>query len=857
MKLWLIVFLLCSIHSVVCASGVRDADAYKLADHLLSQLSLEEKIKLCHGSGTFTVGKIPRVGINTEFSMTDNSSTVVGDVERNSWNTTEEGKKQTATAFPTMSALGATWNRDLAYKLADALGKEARYRGKDMQLGPGINLHRTPLCGRNWEYMGEDPAHSAKMVVPYVKGLQSNDVAATVKHFVANNSEWNRYVVDSAMDERTLREIYLPAFEAAVKEGGALAIMSGYNKVRGEWCSHNNEINNQILKNDWGFKGLVVTDWGGIHDSLKGAMGGTDLEMHMGKQIRFFKQPLLDAVKSGKVPMEVLDDKVRRVLYVMAKTKFIGDHSDREMGAYETPWHTRVAREVAQEAITLLKNDNGILPLVPNKIKKLLVVGDNAVKEHCPGWHSGRAHPKKEITPLMGIKALLGDGVEVQFRNVKSAKQEIKPLPETWIKTLDPNSNRVGFGQPAFKVEYFKNKKLDGAPLHTGYDKNINFDKSQQQLPVGLGNRDFTIRWTAVISPDQSGDYVLGAMIDDGVRIFIDGKRIVGDWRAGGKRLAKAKVFLDKDKEYKLRVDYLENAGAAICQFGLVEDAVRDFSQLAREAVRADAVIYFTGNNHDMRQSVCEGETVDRKSMDLHRHDDLAIATLLKVVPHMVVVNLSGVAVTMPWVDDVQALIQTYFNGQEAGHAIADVLFGKVNPSGKLTFTIPKRLEDSPAHALDDYNATKMFYKEGVFVGYRWFDVKNIEPNFPFGHGLSYTRFSIENPELSSSVMSESGVVDVSVTVKNTGALAGAEVVQLYISTPPSSVERPVRELKNFVKVFLAPHESKRVTMQLKWRDFAYWDVLKKDWAVTPGDHDIYIGRSSRDLLGKVSLNVQ
>jgi beta-glucosidase len=838
------------------AMAVSDEQAMTLANEILEQLTLEEKVSLCHGSGTFTVTNIPRVGIKREFTMVDNSSTVVGDVARMKWGTTEEGKKQTATAFPTLSAVGATWDRDLVWQFADALGKEARFRGKDMQLGPGVNIHRTPLCGRNWEYFGEDPAHAAKMVVPYVKGLQQNDVAATVKHFVANNSEWNRYRVDSDPDERTLREIYFPAFEAAVKQGGVLAVMSGYNKVRGEWCSHSNYLNNQILKKEWGFKGLVVTDWDGLHSTMKGALGGTDLEMNMGANIRYFKKPLLDAVKNGTIPQAVLDDKVRRVLYVMAKTKFIGEHSDREKGAYETPEHTAIARKIAQDAITLLKNEDQVLPLNREAVKTVLVIGDNAIRKQCPGWHSGRANPKHEVTPLEGIKELLGDNVQVTFRNVKGAGDQIKQLPETWIRTQDPNSKRVGFGQPAFKVEYFNNTELKGAPAHTAYDKQIDFNKRKKRLPEGVRQNNISIRWSATISPDQSGEYVLGAAIDDGVRIFVDGQLVAESWRAGAKRIAKGTVRLEKDKEYALRVEYLEFAGDALCEFGLIESA-QSLPALVAEAAQSDAVIYFTGNNHDMSQPVCESETVDRKSMALYPHDDRAIAAVLKAKPNAVIVNLSGVAVAMPWIDEAKALVQYYFSGQEGGHAIADVLFGKVNPSGKLTFTMPKKLSDSPAHALDDYNGTHMTYKEGVLVGYRWFDAKNIEPLFPFGHGLSYTTFAIGKPKLSSSKMKTYGGVFVKVPVTNTGKVAGAEVVQLYVAPPKSDVERPVRELKTFGKVFLQPGETKEVEMWLTWRDLAYWDTAKKDWNVVQGRYRIEIGNSSRDIKTSTELQYQ
>jgi beta-glucosidase len=811
-------------------------------------MTLEEKIKLCHGSGTFTVGNIPRLGIHKEFALGDNSSTVCTDILRNSWKGTEAGKTQTATAFPSLSALGATWDRALAYAFADALGKEARHRDKDMQLGPGVNIHRTPLCGRNWEYFGEDPAHASKMVVPYVKGLQKNHVAATVKHFVANNSEWGRYSVDVDLDERTLREIYLPAFEAAVKDGGAWAIMSGFNKVRGEFCSHHNYLNNQILKGEWGFKGLVVTDWGSIHDTEKGALGGTDLEMHMGLDIKHFKEPLLIAVKSGRIPEVIVDEKARRVLYVMAKTKFIGDDHDREKGAFETPEHTAIARKVAEDAVTLLKNDGNILPLQPSELKKVLVIGNNAIKKHCRGGGSARAKPKYEVSPLEGIKQLLGSGVEVMYHNVQSEDEQIQQLPETWIRTLDPNSKRVGLGQPAFKVEYFNDTNLSGNPVHVGYDKQIKFDKSKMELPVGVRPDNFSVRWSATISPDHSGEYVLGAAIDDGVKIFVDDQLVSDDWRAGGKRIAKGKVFLEKDKDHNLRVEYLEYAGAALCEFGLIEDAVRDFGQLAIDASRADAVIYFTGTTHDYETPVVESEGDDRKTMDLYQHDNLAIAEVLKAKPETIVVNLSGSAVSMPWEGDVQALVQYYFSGQEGGHAIANVLFGEVNPSGKLTFTIPKHLSDSPAHFLNDYNNIKMQYKEGVFVGYRWFDKKEIEPLFPFGHGLSYTTFKVDGLQLSKDVMVGDDTLELSVRVTNTGKAAGSEVVQLYVSAPETDVDRPVQELKDFGKVFLNPGESQMITLQVDQRDLAYWDVHKNNWSVANGKYALKISTSSRDV---------
>lgn len=832
------------------AIDVSDEQAMTMAEEKLKNLTLEEKVKLCHGSGTFTMGTMPKIGIDKEFQMSDNSSTVRPDVERLTW----KNGNETATALPSLSALGATWDRDLVYKFGDALGKEARARGKDMQLGPGVNIHRTPVCGRNWEYFGEDPAHASKLVVPYIKGVQENDVATTVKHYVANNQELARHSCSSNPDERTLREIYLPAFKAAICEGGSLAIMNGYNRFRGEKASHSDYLNNKILKGEWGFKGLVVSDWGGLWDTVEGALGGTDVEMSMGLNIKHFKKPLLDAVKNGTVPMEVLDDKVKRVLYVMAKTKFIGDDGSREKGELETQKHVDLARTVAEQAVTLLKNDGNVLPLNKNKIRKLLVIGDNAIRKHSPGGGSACANPKYEVSPLAGIKNLVGNSVDVQFRNVKGNPGSVTQIPDVWIKTLDPNSKRVGLGQPAFKAVYFNNTKLKGEPAHTRYDKEINFKK--QNLPQSVRKENFSVRWTAKISPVQSGNYVLGASVDDGVRIFVDNKPIVKQWKPGGKRLLKGKsIYLDKGKEYDLRVEYLEFRGDAVCEFGIVEEAVYDFSKLAAEAAQADAVIYFTGNNHNGPANI-ETESVDRKTMKLLECDNLAIAAVLKKKPKTVIVNLSGAGNEMPWIDQAQALVQYYFSGQEGGNAIANVLFGKVNPSGKLTFTMAEKLSDTPAHALNDYNAEAVSYKEGVFVGYRWFDAKNIEPLFPFGYGLSYTTFSVDSMKLSADTISETDEVKVTVRVTNTGDVAGAEVVQLYVSAPKSAIERPVRELKDFGKVFLQPGKSKVVTMQLKYQDLAYWDMNKNGWNVVPGKYKIQIGTSSRDIkqIAKLSF---
>ncbi len=842
--------LACSVQSHAQVTNTSDQNIRNKVEKNLSRLTLEEKVLLCHGSGTMTLSALPKAGIDREFQMSDNSSSIRPDLERLGWGS---DLSKTATAFPSLSALAATWDRELAFRMGDAMGKEARARGKDMLLGPGINIHRTPLCGRNWEYFGEDPTLTSKLVVPYIHGVQTNDVAATAKHFALNNQELARFSYNAEPDERTLREIYLPAWEAAVKEGYVLAVMNAYNLFRGSYCSHNDYLNNQILKGEWGFQGLVVTDWGGMHDTVKAALGGTDIEMNNGQKIQFFKQPLIDAVRNGDVPESVVDDKARRILYVMEKIKLIDEPSTREKGEFETPEHTELARIIAEQSITLLKNEGAILPLNPKKIRKLLVVGDNATALQCRGGGSAQSNPKHEVSPLEGIKELLGNDVDVRFHQISSDEIPIRLLPSTWVKTYDPDSTRIGLGQPAFKAEYFANTDLSGEPTVSRYDIDIDFDWSKQPLPEGLSNKNFSVRWTATISPEEDGEYTLAALMDDGARVYVDDQLLLDSWQPGAQRMITGSIELKKGTEYSLRIDYFQLAGEAQCQFGLTDGEQSKNRALAEEAAAADAVVFFTGNNHQGPDNI-ETENEDRKDITLPEKDNRAIATVLDANPNTVIVNLSGSGVAMPWINQAPAVVQYYFSGQEGGHAIANVLFGKVNPSGKLPFTMPVALSDSPAHALNDYNEKEIRYAEGVFVGYRWFDEKQIEPLFPFGHGLSYTTFRIDEPICSAEQIQRNQPIEVRVPVTNTGKMAGAETVQLYIAPPPGPAARPPRELKDFGKVFLQPGETQEVILQLTWRDLAYWDMDSHGWNAEPGTYQIEIGTSSRNIHSSTPL---
>jgi len=662
---------------------------------LLSRLTLEEKISVIHADSKFTTAAIPRLGIPRRW-LDDGPHGVREDIGPDTW--ASAGRTDDfSTAMPAGICLAATWNPHLGYREGEAIGQEARARGKDIMLGPGVNILRTPLCGRNFEYLGEDPFLTSQMCVGYIRGEQSQDVSSCVKHFALNNEEFERMNINVEVDERALREIYLPAFKAAVQDGGVWCVMGAYNQLRGQHCCHNDYLLNQILKNEWGYKGLVMSDWAGTHDTRQAALNGLDLEMGTERKYNDFylAQPYLDLLKSGELPLAGLDEKVRRNLRVMLATHVLD--AGRTKGSLNTEAHEVVARQVAEEGIVLLKNEKQLLPLHAEKLKTIAVIGENATRLHAHGGDSSGIKAFYEINPLDGIVKRAGNKVNVIFSE--------------------------------------------------GYRKN------------------------------------------------------------GGADLA-------------------ERAVAA--------------------AKSADAVIYIGGLNHD-KGFDCEG--ADRQDMKLPYNQDDLIQQIVAANPNTVVV-LEGTMVEMDqWIDKVPALLQAWYPGMEGGNALARVLFGDVNPSGKLPATFPKKLADSPAHAMGNYpgvNGT-VNYAEGLLVGYRWFDTKNIEPQFPFGFGLSYTTFKYSNLKL---VPAEgtTGIATAQFEVENTGTVAGAEVAQLYVHQDNPSLVRPEKELKGFKKVLLQPGEKRTVSIPLTKASFSYYDDTKKTWVAQDDTFQILIGSSSRDI---------
>ena len=696
----------------------------------LKRMTLEEKVALCHAQSKFSSAGVPRLGIPENW-MTDGPHGIRPEVLWDEWN--QAGwTNDSCIAFPALTCLAATWNKEMSLLYGQSIGAEARYRNKNVLLGPGVNIYRTPLNGRNFEYMGEDPYLAAQMVVPYIHGVQQNGVAACVKHYALNNQETARGTVNVNLDDRALYEIYLPAFKAAVQEGKAWAIMGSYNKYKGVWASQNDHLLNKILRDEWKFDGVVVSDWGAVHDTKQAIYGGLDMEFGTGTdglahgqnpyENYYLANPFLQLVRSGEVSVAEVDKKARNVLRLIFRTNMA---ANRPYGSFGTEEHALVGRKIAEEGIVLLQNKNNVLPIDLNKTKKIVVVGENAIKMMTVGGGSSSLKAKYELSPLDGIK------------------------------------NRVG---NAAQVVYAR-----------GY--------------VG----------------DASGEY----------------NKVV------------SKVNLKDDRS--------------------ASELIAEACETAKDA---DYVIFVGGLNKSDYQD-CEG--VDRKSLGLPYEQDKVISELTKVNKNIVVVLITGNAVAMPWVNEVSSIVQGWYLGTESGSAIAAVLTGDVNPSGKLPFTFPVKLDDNGAHKLGEFPGTEdeVTYNDGIFVGYRWSDKQKIKPLFSFGHGLSYTTFEYGKATADKKEMTAGENITFSVNVKNTGSVKGAEIVQLYISDKKSSLPRPVKELKSFDKIQLLPGEEKTVTFTIDKSALSFFDADKHEWVAESGDFEALIGASSADIKTKVAFKLK
>jgi beta-glucosidase len=793
---------------------------------LLSLLTLEEKVALLGGT-EFDTKPIPRLGI-PPLSMTDGPLGV---------------RWQASTAFPSGVLMAATWNPAIIEKMGAALGQEAKAKGRYMLLGPCVNIHRTPFGGRNFESFGEDPYLAGRMAVAVVKGIQSEKVIATAKHFACNNQEHEREFTNVSVSERALREIYLPAFEAAVKEGGAWSVMSAYNKLNGLWCSENPYLLTEILKKEWGFRGFIVSDWGAVHSTVPTANAGLDIEMPTGEYLN--ADSLLRAINAGKVSVASIDDKIRRLLRTMAWSGLL-DTASIGRGSLDTPEHRRIAQDVAAEGFVLLKNEANTLPLDLKGLKTIAVIGPNAGIARTGGGGSSRVDPLHPVTILNAIRKKVGSQIRVTYAPGCPTFGDLDPVKTEWL--IPPEGTP---GSHGLKGEYFSNMNLEGDPALVRVDSAINFGWGGGSAAPFLPVNKFSVRWTGNLVARTTGKFMLTMMSDDGVRVYVDGKLVIDDWKDHGVMANTYAIALEAGRKHALRVEYFENGGDATVRMGLAEGLDRLTGDAVARAREADAVLLCLGSNE-----LIESEGFDRKDLNLPE-EQLKLLTAVSVANKktIVVLNTGAAVTTDSWIDSVPALLESWFPGQEGGSAVADVVFGDVNPSGKLPTTFPKRWEDCPAFG-NFPGTSAVNYAEGIYVGYRHFDTRKVDVDFPFGFGLSYTTFALSNAAAMPVDYPGHKRFLVTVDLQNTGPRAGAEVVQLYVHSIGSPVDRPEKELKGFRKIFLGSGEKKTAQFILDDRSLAYYDVSKKDWTVAPGEYEIQLGNSSRNILLRTTITV-
>lgn len=825
----LLALLLCL--ALAFAAGAQQklspAEVDKRVDALLHQMTLDEKLTLLGGTNDFYTRPIPRLNIPS-LRMSDGPTGV------HDYGPT--------TAYPAGILLAASWDADLARRVGISMGQDARARGVHFILAPGMNIYRSPLNGRNFEYFGEDPFLASRMAVGVIDGIQSQGVIATAKHFIANNSEYGRMDHSSDMDERTLREIYLPAFEASVRQAKVGALMDSYNLVNGVYMTQNNFINVQIAKKEWGFDGIIMSDWGATHDAVAAANGGLDLEMPSAAFMN--AAALLPAIKNGTVSEATIDDKVRRILRKAIEFGFF----DREQTDLRIPLYSedgrRTALEEARAGFVLLKNENHLLPLDRSKIKTVAVLGPNAYPAVIGGGGSSLTKPFNSVSFLEG----LGDGAGANIRVLYLTES----LP---IDTIVNNTQFVTApgGAPGLKAEYFDNEEFKGDPALVRTDQRVSFNWGEGSYRDGGPIDHFAVRWTGYFVPATDDTYRFTTSADDGVRLYINDELVIDDWKRHGETVNNFSMHLEAAKPYKVRLEYFENVGSAAVRFGISSAALvlgDDTKKLARGA---DAVVLCMGFN-----DTTEGEATDR-TFRLPSGQDSFIQQIAAENKNVIVVLNSGGSVDMTrWLDQVPAILHAWYPGQEGGTALAQLLFGDFAPSGKLPVTFEHRAEDNPTfHSYFPQKGDKhVDYTEGIFVGYRGFEKSGTKPLFPFGYGLSYTTFAYSDLKLAPAPKGSGAILAVTFKVKNTGSREGAEIAQVYVGDSHAPVPRPAKELKGFAKVSLRPGESKPLTVLLDRRAFAFYDLAKHDWNAAPGEFGILVGTSSVDirLQGKYLL---
>lgn len=818
-----------------------DSDAiHAKVNAIIQKMTLEQKLEYIGGTG-FAVRAMPSLGLPA-LEMSDGPFGV------------RSNAGLPSTTYAIGIGLAASWNRDLAYKVGEGIGRDARARGVNFMLGPGIDIYRSPRNGRNFEYFGEDPYLTGEIATGYIKGMQTEGVSATVKHYMGNNNEYLRHDSDSVIDERTMREIYLPGFEAAVRKGGVGAIMDSYNLINGVHATQNGYLNIDIARKDWGFKGVMMSDWVATYDAVGAANGGLDIEMPTGAYMN--PKNLLPAVQSGKVKESTIDEKVFHILDTAERFGWLSRPQLDNSISLDDAQNNAIALKTAQEGLVLLKNEGNLLPLNKAQVKSVLVVGPDAYPGVPVGGGSAGVKPFHTVSPLEGLSAYLGTGATVYY------DRGLATLPELARNT--EFVTEAENGKPGLNFETFHNADLSGTPASTTVARHINAagvsirnlledPGALAALFAGGTFHESSRRWTGYYVAPSAGKYILAVQASgegSGNRVYIDGKVVIDDWKLVRAKQPHVTLELTAGPHKVVAEDWRRSPIGGELQLAIVnEDNI--VSAKAKElAAKADVVVVAAGFDADS-----ESEGSDR-TFDLPYGQDALIQAMVEANKKTIVAVTSGGNVdSESWVGSVPAYIENWYAGQDGGTALAQVLFGDVNPSGHLPATFERRAQDNPTYNnyYPEPGTNRVVYKEGIFVGYRGYQHDHVEPLYPFGYGLSYTTFKFSNL----SVHPDGAGATVSFDITNTGSREGKEVAQVYVSDTHTKVSRPEEELKGFDKVTLAPGETKHVTVSLDSRAFAYYDTTAKGWKIDPGSFRIGVGDSSVaiDLKGSVDIS--
>jgi beta-glucosidase len=814
------------------------ADDPARLEALLGALTLDEKALLCAGASLWRGHAVPRLGIPA-LRVTDGPNGARGG---------HFGGGASAACFPCGSALAATWSPALVEAVGRALGEEARTKRAHVLLGPTVNMHRSPLGGRHFEGYSEDPLLAARTAAAFVRGVQATGVAACVKHFVANDSEFERMTISSELDARALRELSLPPFEAAVREAGAWALMAAYNGLHGTTCSAHRGLLVELLRDEWGFRGVVMSDWYGTKDTVASARNGLDLEMP--GPPRFFGAELAAAVRRGDVDEKAVDEKVRRLLRLLARTGALDERGEpAPEEAVDRPDHRALAKRASAESIVLLRNESGVLPFAPG-LRRLAVIGPNARRTTIQGGGSARVSPHYETNVLAALCAALGPEVEVVFAEGCTNFRRVPVLDGLELE-----------------METFTTTDLSGTSIAERRVRRPDFTWLGSDAPVPNG-RPFSARLRGTLAPATTGLHRFSLTCVGRARLFVDGALVVDGWTAPepgdsyfgfGNAEVSGELALEAGRAVELVIEHAkERPGVGGLRVGHhVEAAGDSVAEAAALARSADAAVVVIGLDAEW-----ESEGGDRASLALPGRQDELVAAVCAAQPRTAVVVNAGAPVEMPWADSAAAVLFAWYGGQEIGNAVADVLLGTADPSGRLPTSFPRRLEDVACHAFADARVYpgrdgKVIYAEGVFSGYRHFDAHRIAPRFPFGHGLSYARFEYGPLTLARGSVAPGEAVEARIEIRNAGARPGQEVVQLYVADLDASVPRPKQELAAFAKLALAPGEAATVVLKLEPRAFAFFDVAKNAWVVEPGSFELRAGRSSRAIRSTARVRVE